>query len=243
MGVRKSFRFWHRRLGVTVALFAILLSVTGVLLNHAVALRLNEIEVEADWLLSWYGVHGVSDDAVSFRVGDSWVSWANGWTFLDTKPLGRSDSRIVGAARSESLFMIISPRDIQLFTLDGDLVEHFFPAEIDSDIAAVGIAAGAPVIRAGARLYQADESAAIWTPFEGAVSWSEPAPVPNDVLEALNHHLRGDGLPLYRILLDIHSGRFFTGAGPYIMDGAALLLLVLSVTGLWIWWPRRTSNR
>lgn len=242
MRLRKSLRFWHRQLGVTVAVFAILLSVTGVLLNHAVALRLNDIEIEMDWLLSWYGIHGVSEEVVSFRVGENWVSSANGWTFLDTKPLARSDSQIVGAARSASLLMIVSPRDIQLFTPEGALVERFFPAEINADISAVGIAEGAPVVQAGAHLFQADESAAVWTSFEGPVSWSEQVSVPDDVLVAINHHLRGDGLPLYRILLDVHSGRFFTNAGPYIMDAAALLLLVLSVTGLWIWWPRRTSN-
>lgn len=243
MRLRKSLRFWHRRLGVTVALFVILLSVTGIALNHAAWLRLNETRVEAGWLLSWYGLRGITEDAVSFRVGESWVSSANGWTFLNTKPIARGEGVVVGAVRSATWLMVVRPRDIQLFTPEGDLLEHFFPSEIEGDIGAVGIAAGFPVVRAGELLFQTDESAAVWRSFNGPVSWSAAVPVPDEIAAALNRHLRGEGLPLYRILLDIHSGRFFTGTGRYIMDIASLLLLVLSVTGVWMWWPRRASSR
>ncbi len=243
MRLRRLIHFWHRRLGVTVALFAIILSVTGIALNHAAFLRLNEIQIEAEWLLSWYGVQGVTDDAVAFRVGENWVSSTNGRVFLDARPIAQGDSQIVGAVSSGMLLVVVSPRDIGLFTPEGDLVEHFFPSHIEDDITRVGLAAGIPIVRAGEGLFQADESAAIWSPFEGQVAWSVPAPVPDNIASVLNQHLRGEGLPLYRILLDVHSGRFFTGAGRYVMDGASLLLIVLSVTGVWMWWPRRGSRR
>ncbi|MBL1432554.1 MAG: hypothetical protein COB94_003805 [Gammaproteobacteria bacterium] len=38
-----------------------------------------------------------------------------------------------------------------------------------------------------------------------------------------------------RMLLDLHSGRVFGRYGIYVMDFAAIGLLVLSCTGLWIW--------
>ena len=42
-------------------------------------------------------------------------------------------------------------------------------------------------------------------------------------------------LTLERVLLDLHSGRIMGAVGPWIMDAAAILLLVLALTGIWMW--------
>ncbi len=42
----------------------------------------------------------------------------------------------------------------------------------------------------------------------------------------------GGGLPLERVVLDLHSGRLFGWLGPYVMDAAALGLLIVAITGL-----------
>ncbi|MDP3677938.1 MAG: hypothetical protein Q8R23_02450, partial [Methylotenera sp.] len=42
-------------------------------------------------------------------------------------------------------------------------------------------------------------------------------------------------LPLERIVLDLHSGRIFGRYGPLLMDVAALVLIVLSFSGVWIY--------
>ena len=49
---------WHRYIGVTVALFAILLAVTGMLLNHTGELDLDSTYVDSPWLQDWYGIKG-----------------------------------------------------------------------------------------------------------------------------------------------------------------------------------------
>lgn len=38
-----------------------------------------------------------------------------------------------------------------------------------------------------------------------------------------------------RIVLDVHSGRILGPAGPYLMDGAAIALLLLAASGIWGW--------
>ncbi|MGS0729088.1 PepSY-associated TM helix domain-containing protein, partial [Shewanella sp. 0m-11] len=38
-----------------------------------------------------------------------------------------------------------------------------------------------------------------------------------------------------RVLLDMHSGRFFGSLGPWIMDLVALSLLIMAFTGCYIW--------
>jgi len=49
----------------------------------------------------------------------------------------------------------------------------------------------------------------------------------------------GRQISLERFLLDAHSGRFFGKYGVYVIDIAALLLLILSITGIWLWATRR----
>jgi hypothetical protein len=41
-----------------------------------------------------------------------------------------------------------------------------------------------------------------------------------------------------RVLLDLHTGRFFGGFGPYAMDAAAILLLLLVFSGVYNWLKR-----
>lgn len=52
--VRPWYR-WHRRIGITAALFVILLSVTGLILNHNTSLGLNKDFITNELLLNWYG--------------------------------------------------------------------------------------------------------------------------------------------------------------------------------------------
>lgn len=56
--------------------------------------------------------------------------------------------------------------------------------------------------------------------------------------------MRWYGIPepiitLERVVIDIHSGRFFGVPGPYFMDLAAASMLFLVITGLTMWWMKR----
>ena len=43
---------------------------------------------------------------------------------------------------------------------------------------------------------------------------------------------RGRGLPLIRVLSDLHSGRIFGRYGTWLMDASAVILLLLVATGI-----------
>jgi len=55
----------------------------------------------------------------------------------------------------------------------------------------------------------------------------------------LQRHFRGEVLPVERVLLDLHSGRFFGRFGPWIFDTIAVLLILLALSGTWIWLKRK----
>ena len=50
---------------------------------------------------------------------------------------------------------------------------------------------------------------------------------------------RGEGLPLGRVIADLHSGRILGSFGSLFMDGAALALLLLTATGCYNGWRAR----
>lgn len=69
-------------------------------------------------------------------------------------------------------------------------------------------------------------------------AWLHPRELQNKILQDLKQGFRGEGLPLERVILDLHSGRLLSRIGVYLMDGAAILILLLTFTGLGIWISR-----
>ena len=67
------------------------------------------------------------------------------------------------------------------------------------------------------------------------VTWAEPVTLPPGLRDRLVETYRGKGLPLERVLLDVHSGRILGAWGVYLVDAAAVLFLGLVLTGLWMW--------
>jgi len=66
---------WHRRVGVVVAIFAVLLAVTGIVLNHTAQLGLDRSFVPWPWLMKVYGDD--SSDLPAFQLGDRWLTRAS----------------------------------------------------------------------------------------------------------------------------------------------------------------------
>eukprot|EP00439_Symbiodinium_sp_Y106_P089155 s1_g1691.t1 len=216
--------------GLTAAAFVVLLSVTGLLLNHATSLNLDETKIENSWILDWYGIAGVDETARAFDVGNTVVSSAGGWLFFDEAPLVGGAADLVGGVAAGDLIVLALPRELILLTRDGELVERFLPVVFGADINAIGTSPERLYVKAGEALFSSDVDAAVWTSSEGPeqlISWSSSVAVPTELIPTMNGHLRGEGLPLYRIVLDLHSGNFFGELGVWIMDGSAILLLVL----------------
>jgi len=235
----RLFRTWHRWLGLGITVFVLLLSITGVMLNHAEKLKLNDVTTDADWLMSWYGIDGLSDDAVSFQIDDQWITSGNGWLYLNDKAIATTEGQVIGAVQTDLLVIVASSRKIYLFTHQGEQIEVYTPEGFDAEITAVGLSEGRPVVQAGEMVFKADEDVAIWQPYDGDYVWSESTRFSEAYLSAINQHLRGGGLPFSRVLLDLHSGRFFAASGPLIMDAVAVILVLLNGLGVWLWWARR----
>ena len=70
-----------------------------------------------------------------------------------------------------------------------------------------------------------------------------PSVIPQEQLAILQELYRGRGLSLERVILDLHSGKILTRVGPILMDAAGIILIALSVIGLFMWAGRNGKQR
>ena len=101
----RSLYQWHRMLGIAAGVFVLLLAVTGLMINHTESLELDERYAKADWLLNWYGIAPPAD-AVSYRLGEHWVSQLGNRLYLDGEEIPGSYGRLLGVAGTRQLLVI-----------------------------------------------------------------------------------------------------------------------------------------
>ena len=88
------------------------------------------------------------------------------------------------------------------------------------------------VLDAGDGVYRADSQLLAWERVNGesaGLRWSAPAAADPALLSDLREDYLANILTLERVILDLHSGRIFGRYGPWLMDAAAILLLVLGM--------------
>ncbi|MSQ45314.1 MAG: hypothetical protein EXR26_04525, partial [Nitrosomonadaceae bacterium] len=67
-------RRWHGLVGVGAVVFLVYLLLSGLIINHGDALKLDQTEVSSPWLMRWYGMH-VANPTQGYRMGDSYFVW------------------------------------------------------------------------------------------------------------------------------------------------------------------------
>ena len=86
---------WHRWFGVGSIVFILLLSVTGIALNHSDDLNLDSRYLRSPWLLEWYGID-VPDPESSFVAAPHRVTLIGERLYYDDSELMSGISTLVG---------------------------------------------------------------------------------------------------------------------------------------------------
>ncbi len=241
---RASLQQWHRRVGMTGAVFFVFLITTGLLLNHTGALGLGKRFVETPWLLDLYRI-SAPEPPVAFSAGDHFVSSLGDRLYLDTKELAERAERLIGGLKIGDTLLIAIPGKLLIVSPTGELIERIGSADgVPAGMKRIGLTpSGQLVIRAAHGDYLADLEKLDWRKSTTAdVDWATSLPLPPELEEKLMQAYRGSGLPLERVILDLHSGRIVGQWGVYVVNGAALLFLALVITGLWMWVKQRNNN-
>ncbi len=236
---------WHRRVGIVIAIFTILLAVSGIVLNHTAQLGLDRSFVPWPWLTQVYGDD--SSDLPAFQLGDRWLTRASsGLVYLDAQEVAPCSGKLVGAVEADGLFYAGCVEEMLLLTPEGALVESVNASTgLPAPLQAIGVIDGQLVLKSGASWWLANID---------SMDFTQRAPAGGAVIRQLVSDRLPDSvraqipapdqwLSWERLLLDLHSGRLFGRFGVLWMDAIGVLLITLASSGVAMWWLHRRHKR
>jgi len=235
---RRAVLDWHRRLGLVSLALVILLVVTGLMLNHNDALGLDQRPIRSPLLLSWYGLKPAAEPISFDAAGRRITSWG-GAIFLDDQIVDESPSPVVGAVRLDDGIVFAVTELIAVIDARGLVSRRIDADQLPGALLALGRSpAGKLTVRTKEGCHMSRDLAS-WRPCGDRVVWSRPSPPSAELTRRVMQGFSEQGLPLGRILLDLHSGRILGGWGPYLMDAAAICLFLLTLSGFYNWYTGR----
>jgi hypothetical protein len=243
---RQKFRRGHRWLGKTIVVFVVFLALSGIVLNHGDDMGLDQRYVSWPWLLDAYGLD-MPEPAASFAAGSRRATLLGERLFIDDKETEVRETALAGLVSVGPLLVVGGESRVHVFLDSGELVETMdLRGELQGSIDRLGVADDRVVIESDGARWRADADVAFFEawPEGGDTAWSQASAPGSDELAALGTAYRGRGVTVERVLLDLHSGRIFGLAGKLLLDLVAVVLVVLSVSGLMLARLRaRNGNR
>ena len=223
----------HRAIGLLFIVFALILVVTGIMLNHTGRLGLGRRLVTNRHVLRWYGL-APPDVPLGYEVNGHWLIQAGDTLCFDAQPVAQLSGRLVGAAVVDEVYAAATEEVLLLCTSTGELIEKVGrESGLPGGVRRLAAERSRLVLDTAAGLVATTTDATVWTPVPGSdPAWSRPAALPADLAVAVGPVMAGDGLSLERVVRDIHSGRILGPAGVWAVDLAGMLILFLAVTGL-----------
>ena len=231
---------WHRRIGICAVLFLVFLVVTGIVLQHSDGLSLPSKFLTNTWLLRYYGIK--PNRITTYQLMDHTVSHAGETIYLSGKPVDFPVDVLHGAVTLNDQIVIATSDSIVVCDRDGELIDEITMLDglSDAPLAIALTGERSLAIRGAAGYWKADSSFTEWHAFDGSqLTWAMPSSTLPALRKIIESQDMGRQINLERFLLDMHSGRFFGRYGVYVVDAAAILLLILAATGIGLWVLRR----
>jgi len=231
---------WHKKFGVFAALFVILLVFSGIALNHSQQLQLNNKYIQTQWLLDLYQVNP-SSEPVSYEADGVRVTQLGERIYFDKREIAKDVQQLIGLVSVNDVVTVAFDGQLIVLSKDGEIIEHLTGVEgVPAGMKEIGFDdKGDIVIKAAHGYYHVNLDALEWKEYDYLdATWLPESTIPDALNEDLLQQYRGSGLTIERVLLDLHSGRIVGSWGVYFVDFIALLLLILSCTGVWMWWKR-----
>ncbi len=228
---------WHRRLGVFIALVLVMLVVTGIALNHSDELALDQQAVRQNMILQRYGIE--LPELVSFDVNGRYLSLVgSNRLFLDNEEIAYCEAPLHSALSFESGFVAVCRDQLLLLSNEGEIIERLSEAYgLPANIQALGQGSSGLWLRTETGDYAADLNGLQFLPGTAPdnLQWPQPVRLNQAFGQQLTERYLGNDVHWERVLLDLHTGRLFGRWGVYVVDAAAIGLLLLSLSGVWVW--------
>ena len=226
----------RRSIAAVIALFVLLMFITGLLLNHSVDLKLDKQYLTWPWLLNHYDVDNVQADAI-YLLDHSIISQFGSEVFVDDKPVTQAQRPLLGGIVLDEVIILATDDALILLTSDGEFIERMgLAAGIPPRIQNIGVFHGEPVIQTREGMWRSDFMLEKWEPISlQGIGWSVPSPMPKSLEDELITYFHGQGVTLEQLLLDVHQGHILGQVGIWFVDFIAVLFIILSLTGIWVW--------
>ena len=222
--------------------FVVLLAGTGIALNHTQELDLDDRYVRNRTVLEWYGIEPPASADVS-HTDKGRVILLGTKLYVETRPLEGDFRRLNGAVALHGSLIVAVDDDLLLLTANGDFAERLSEGDgVPAAVKAIGVDSHRRLIaRTSAGDYRSNALFLDWQPLnsDATTAWDSPQRVSGPAIAAMQIDYLGRVLPWERVILDLHSGRLFGTPGPWLMDAAGFLLLILAGSGVFLWWRRQ----
>lgn len=231
---------WHRRVGLSVMVVLIFLSITGIFLNHSPAAGLSKRTLNSEWLLGWYGFETVA--LSGFKVGKQWINHpGDRELYIDGQPVAACAPPLLNAARTDSFLIALCKDELVILSFYGELVEKINTLSgLPEHTTNLKYLNNTLFIQSHNKIMSLDPDTLEIKPSQLTIeSWPLPSSLPSTIVEELKQGSQLPGISLETVILDLHSGRFFGDAGVLFVDFMGLLTVFLAMTGFYTWFARR----
>lgn len=237
-------RKFHRLLAYTVAFLLFWLSLSGVLLNHTEDLKLNDVKIQQPWLLDWYQIDTPTIEQ-AFHLKTDWVIQAPQALYWNEKPLP-VQGHIRSLVSNDSFLFIVLANELVLLTNTGDFIERitlpealqrqnlatpsnldFFTQQNHVILAAKNSQAWQISEDFTQLLPVQTNNKADWIKLPSINSQAAPADIQKHLINTFD-----SPLTLEKIILELHNGYFFGKIGPWLVDLASLLFILMVLSGI-----------
>lgn len=236
---------WHRWLGIISAIFLLVVSITGLALNHTERLGLDQITIRNSLILKQYGM-AAGNEITAYRIeGADTIAHLDGQLFYNSTALV-SGSEPIDIIKNDFMTIVATNEALIYFTAEGELIEKVDNSQLPYEsLSAVGLTArGEPVLIADNGSWAPDSEWLDFKAHEGGSTVMPRAKVTLDLAtqNKILENFQGGGISLYRVMLDLHSGRLFGWPGRTLMDLSALAVILLVTSGIGGWLRKSRRN-
>lgn len=237
--LKVSYR-WHRRIGICVAIPALVLALTGMLLNHSERLGFDRIFITNKSLLAWYGMVP-ANAAVTIQSSGHFITMLDDLLYFDSTRVGEISGSLAGAAAlgdswviaTSELILLIDAKSLQ--TIERIGLESLPPGKLHT----IAVDGSQLQLDTSSGQYASDSGLTTFTPqSRKPLIAPQFVTAPAEIYDQILTDWRGRGLSLWRIILDLHSGVLFGSLGRLLADLAALAILLLVASGFYNWRKR-----
>jgi hypothetical protein len=215
-------------MGLLAAVVLLMLAITGMALNHTQLLRLQNRFIDHETVLDWYGIFAPTPQQ-TFKTSTHYFSQLEQQFYWNQQLILQTEGLLKGAVETEAFMVIALDHAIVLLSFTGEVIETIEKNNIEQ----IGLDQQKQIViqQLGKKLVSKDGLLSWHLTPVMPIKWSEPTELPDTMKRMIKRQFRTTILPLERVLLDLHSGRFFGKIGVIIVDISGVLLIILIFSG------------